>query len=259
MKTAMMALVIGLLIGAAAMFVLMGGAAKVAAQCPGEPDTACGNGDVNGDGKRDIADAVYLLSYLFASGPAPVAIECPPCPSLGLTATGQTTCYNDSVPPDVNGNMIDCSSTDFPGQDGFYQMGCPMADRFVDSGGGTVMDTCTGLMWQKDPADVNGDGTIDASDIVDWQEALQYCESLSFAGHSDWRLPNVRELHSLADYGRPIPILAPVFGDVSLVYWSSTTVFFYPDRALMRGFSNDTRVADYKTYAHSVRAVRDAR
>ena len=30
--------------------------------------TPSGNGDVNGSGDIDIADAVYLLSYLFASG-----------------------------------------------------------------------------------------------------------------------------------------------------------------------------------------------
>ncbi len=36
--------------------------------------TAALNGDVNGDSSRDIGDAIYLLTYLFRSGPAPVAI-----------------------------------------------------------------------------------------------------------------------------------------------------------------------------------------
>ncbi len=40
------------------------------------------NGNVNGDGAIDIADAVYLLSYLFARGPAPVACA----DGAGLTA-----------------------------------------------------------------------------------------------------------------------------------------------------------------------------
>jgi len=34
-----------------------------------------GNGDVNGDGKIDISDAVSLLSFLFQGGGAPKAVE----------------------------------------------------------------------------------------------------------------------------------------------------------------------------------------
>lgn len=37
------------------------------------PGTAIENGDVNGDLSLDIGDPVYLLSYLFNGGPAPVA------------------------------------------------------------------------------------------------------------------------------------------------------------------------------------------
>jgi hypothetical protein len=32
----------------------------------------CLNGDVNGDGVRDVADVFYLINFLFASGPAPL-------------------------------------------------------------------------------------------------------------------------------------------------------------------------------------------
>jgi hypothetical protein len=49
----------------------------------------------------------------------------------------------------------------------------PAAGRFADNGDGTVTDTCTGLMWQKDTADVNGDGQVldDGSDIAIWCDA----------------------------------------------------------------------------------------
>ena len=113
-----------------------------------------------------------------------MAIE---CIGSSLPATGQTTCY------DTEGNVINCGSAEWPGQDGFYQAGCPSAGRFVDNGDGTVTDSCTGLVWQKDTADINGDGTIDLDDELTWQDALKYCDGLSFAGHDDWRLPNVRE------------------------------------------------------------------
>ena len=81
-----------------------------------------------------------------------MAIE---CIGSSLPATGQTTCY------DTEGNVINCGSAEWPGQDGFYQAGCPSAGRFVDNGDGTVTDSCTGLVWQKDTADVNGDGRPD--------------------------------------------------------------------------------------------------
>ena len=78
-------------------------------------------------------------------------------------------------------------------------------------------------MWQKDTADVNGDGKYVGADTLPWCEALSYCENLSFAGHDDWRLPNVRELQSIVDYSGANPAIAPVFGAISGYYWSSTT------------------------------------
>ncbi len=41
--------------------------------------TASGNGDCNGDGSINLADAVYLLTHIFESGPAPVALAQPCC------------------------------------------------------------------------------------------------------------------------------------------------------------------------------------
>src|ERR1044071_7849259 len=72
------------------------------------------NGDANGDGKIDISDAIFLLGWLFQNGEPPVPIV-----PAGLTATGQTKCYDDQ------GTEIPCDSTAFPGQDGLYQAGCP--------------------------------------------------------------------------------------------------------------------------------------
>jgi hypothetical protein len=50
----------------------------------------------------------------------------------------------------------------------------------------------------------------------------------SIAG--DWRLPNVRELQSLIDYGKYNPALpdgyTSFFTNVQSVYWSSTTYEF---------------------------------
>jgi hypothetical protein len=212
-----------------------------------------GNGDVNGDGKLDLTDAMYLLSHLFQGGPAPVAIECPQLLPRGLPPTGQTKCYDDA------GNEIACDSPDFPGQDGFYQADCPNAGRFVDNGDGTVTDNCTGLMWQKDTADTNGIGNT-----LPWCDAIAYCDNLSFAGHEDWRLPNVRELQSIVDYGRFNPSIGPVFGAFSFSYWSSTSFASFPRAAWLvsfdGGFVNDDEAGQggNKSSPGFVRAVRNA-
>ena len=99
------------------------------------------------NGSIDLADAVYLLSYLFAQGPAPEVIECPPPAGCALPATGQTKWYG------MAGGEIDCESSGYPGQDAFFMKGCPVEERFVDSGDGTMTDSCTGLMWQKETAE----------------------------------------------------------------------------------------------------------
>ena len=71
-----------------------------------------------------------------------------------------------------------------------------------------------GLMWQ-DGADIFN-GSED--------EAKKYCEDLNFAGFSDWRLPSMSELRSIANKSRE-PAIKEGFENVkSDFYWSSTKV-----------------------------------
>jgi len=101
-------------------------------------------------------------------------------------------------------------------------------NSLVDNGDETISDTATGLMWQKSD---NGGG-------VSWESAINYCENLSLANHSDWRLPNAKELHSIVDYTRSpdtssSAALSSLFNATPITneegvsdygfYWSSTT------------------------------------
>ena len=45
-------------------------------------------------------------------------------------------------------------------------------------------------MWMKWAEDNNGQG-------YNWEQAKQYCETLTFEGYSDWRLPTIDELRTL--------------------------------------------------------------
>lgn len=71
----------------------------------------------------------------------------------------------------------------------------PTATRsFTDNGDNTITDNGTGLMWVKDTVVAGISGTYD------WANAISTCDTLSYASHNDWRLPNFRELESLVDY-----------------------------------------------------------
>ena len=61
----------------------------------------------------------------------------------------------------------------------------------TENGQEMILDSSTNLFWQKEPVKK-----------ATWKEALDYCESLDYAGHSDWRLPNKNELLSLVDYSK---------------------------------------------------------
>ncbi len=136
---------------------------------------------------------------------AELGAECVP-----VLKTGQTGCYDDT------GKGINCRAT---GQDGEYQTGMAWPQpRFTDAGDGTVLDNLTTLVWTKDAQHIKG--------TMSWVDALAACNSLVFAGHGDWRLPNVRELLSLIDYEQHDPALPQghPFEDVQyLFYWSGTT------------------------------------
>jgi hypothetical protein len=102
---------------------------------------------------------------------------------------------------------------------------------FIDNGDGTINDNATGLMWSQD----------DSGEAMDWEDALAWIQEKNrerYLGYSDWRLPNAKELQSIADYSRSpettnSAAISPVFHTTSIVnelgeadypfYWTGTT------------------------------------
>ena len=114
------------------------------------------------------------------------------------------------------------------GDDGDLQAGWPGGARFRDNGDGTATDQATGLMWPIDPANAPG-APFDAA-MADWNAAIDECLALNFAGHDDWRCPNVQELFSIIDWGKGAagfalqsPLVNPNHPGYCNV-WSSTTL-----------------------------------
>ncbi|MAG63454.1 hypothetical protein CMO84_08030 [Candidatus Woesearchaeota archaeon] len=121
--------------------------------------------------------------------------------------TGQDRCYDDKdeMAPPAPGDA-------FYGQDAQHQ---GLQPSYLDNGDGTVSDLNTGLMWQQSP---------DFDTKRSWSACATYADALVLAGHSDWRLPTVKELYSLIDF-RGSSTANPAVPYIDTTYFA----FEYPD------------------------------
>ena len=144
--------------------------------------------------------------------------------------TGQTTSYQAA-------------------DDGDYQKGWS-GTRFTNNGDGTITDNATSLMWVANPASAGAGGTYT------WDKAITACKSLTYAGYNDWRLPNLKELISIVDYGVFNPAVNPYFASQSLLCWSSTTSASYKSGAWLVDFNYGLVVNIDKSDSFYIRPVR---
>jgi hypothetical protein len=170
------------------------------------------------------------------------------------------------IVPAIKGNYAPVPKTGqttspLTGDDGYWHKGVASpTPRFTDNNNGTVTDNLTGLIWMQN---------ANAFDTKTWADALSTANGLksgdagtgltdgSKAG--DWRLPNLRELQSLADYGNYNPALPADhwFTNVQLYYyWSSSTYAASPSNAWLVHFYNGGPSADEKSTAYYVWCVR---
>lgn len=152
--------------------------------------------------------SILVISGIFAVGETDFSFA----GGYQLPDTGIHKCYD-------TGKEIPCPSPGEPfyGQDAQYHGHEP---AYQDNGDGTVTDLNTGLMWQK------GDTHNDSRRT--WQEACDYCEGLTLAGYSDWRIPDRRELFSIVDFGSYNPAINPLFDCRSYEYWSGSDWGIHP-------------------------------
>jgi len=179
-------------------------------------------------------------------------------PASPVPQTGQTTTFT-------------------PGDDGDVAAGVTLpTPRFTDNGDGTITDNLTALMWLKNAncagvpassqpnaiaavAELNGTGKMNGVDCGD------------VGLHKDWRLPNIKELESLINFGFVNPAFSGASGTTNGTandpfanfqifsgYWSSTT--FAGDSTIGWGinFSNPSTIINNgaKTFSGFVLAVR---
>ncbi|WP_417271707.1 DUF1566 domain-containing protein [Celeribacter sp.] len=124
--------------------------------------------------------------------------------------TMQDTCF------DLTGEAIDCPAEGeaLYGQDAQYSH---TRASYTDQGDSTVLDNNTALVWQKTPTE----------DRLQYEDALGYCSALELGGRTDWRLPSIKELYSLADNRGEL--LTPEEGEPTPYIDTSVFDFSYPE------------------------------
>jgi len=225
-------------------------------------------GDFNADGKVTIDELMKAVNRALSGCQddgicRAVSDELAACQAAAKgqpLKTGQTNCY------DADGAVISRAGT---GQDGERQDG--LSPVYVDNGDGTISDMKTGLMWEK----LSDDGSVHDKDTMDtWDNAFAVhvagLNTANFAGHNDWRMPNVTELVSLAKYGTEFPAVNAAFNTncgpgctvltcsctVAGFYWSSTTFLSIPANTWVVDFSLGGEAVGTKSFTDWVRAVR---
>jgi len=169
-------------------------------------DTTTSEGIAAGD---RIIDAQYASSTLYVS----------------------TTMNND--PTMFGVNYVDGRIKGYPTHIKEYYVRCVAGNTsygindFIDNDDETISDNATTLMWQQND-----------SEAANWDDAVSACETTTTASHSDWRLPNAKELQSILDYTKSPDTdadaaISSLFNATSFLneesmtdwgyYWSSTS------------------------------------
>ncbi len=83
---------------------------------------------------------------------------------------------------------------------------------FIIHNDGTVTHIATGLMWMRCVLGQTLSGTVCGGSTMTyiWQDALQAADSYTFAGYTDWRLPNKSELASIVEWACNDPAINTV-------------------------------------------------
>lgn len=138
--------------------------------------------------------------------------------------------------------------------------------RYTDNGDGTVTDKLTKLVWMQCVIGKSGeDCTTGSEQRLNWKQALQNQVLLNadggFANHTDWRLPNRKELTSIINNQCTSPAInSTLFPNqpLSIAHWSSTPDTSDETRSWAVNFQYGDVSRDRRTDVRLLRLVRDA-
>jgi len=292
--------------GPAYQAVIDGVTTNVATGLAGGGLAYCGNGVKDGLESCDGSDlgATSCTSFGFAGG----VLACTGC-DFDTTACLPIVCGNGAIDAGEQCDQNDLNGATCIGL-GFSfgslacgpgcvldTSGCWDPPQLTDNGDGTITDHATGLMWEK-KADFDGAPVTctsagvcpdphDADNLYFWTDntvpttlptgsaftvfLAQLNAGGGFAGHTDWRLPTLAELHALVDYGDPTsPFVNAVFdtgcnGSCTVTtcsctnpsrYWTNTSHAGIAADAWVVDPGNGEIIRDTKDTDYAARAVR---
>jgi hypothetical protein len=122
---------------------------------------------------------------------------------LSTLSVAQSVTKSIALLPDTG--QTNSYTTTF-GEDHDYSINPP---SFTNNGNGTITDNVTGLMWQQ----------ADDGEMI-YENAAPFCEALSYAGNTDWRLPSPMESFSILNLQNNNPSLNTTYFTTSTAeYW----------------------------------------
>lgn len=95
--------------------------------------------------------------------------------------------------------------SDFYGQDATYSGNQP---SYTNNSDGTITDNVTGLMWQKD-----------MGAKITYAAAFVKADTMTLGGHTDWRVPTIKELYSLILFTGQVSGISVVKRFIDSVYF----------------------------------------
>jgi len=242
---------------------------------------------------------IAIATLLLAAWTSSTALAAPPAEAARVASTPTPAARPASEVAGTSGDRVGttgttgaCASAPAPllrtgqvtsfgaGTDGDLHLGADPSYR--DEGDGTITDLRTGLAWEKK----SNDGSIhDLDNVYAWGQPVapytmdgpivsEFLAALNtkpcFAGHCDWRIPNLRELQTLANYERIAPATWNEFHrdckdgctvttcscTSGVSTWTSTTHRLSPRDAWAVHFTNGQPAGTVKTRRSAVRAVR---
>ena len=165
---------------------------------------------IGGSGTQKAIMACFLLCCMIIFSAAAVSAAS----QSVIPDTGQTLCY------DGTGAVIACPAADDPlAQDGTY----PGNTMNYSASGGVITDGVTTLQWTLDDGFTynwyEASGIYDATSNPD---TINVCSLLGAL----WRLPTIKELNQIVDYGTSDPAIDSTFLGINYTpgsgYWSAT-------------------------------------
>ena len=180
-------------------------------------------------------------------------------PLLPGTGILESQCYKKG-----SNNLVSCSSDVAIAlnktQDGMLRrgVGYSLVEKFDISE--CVKDEITGLIWEGKKSDTNvfrGGRNITYNDAVAYASAIN---ELRLCGFSDWRIPDLNELHTIVYYGRQKSLdkywFPYVYDNTS--YWTSSpgkSAYDYWTVGFVGGSGNSMSRSDNLSYVRLVRGV----